>query len=84
MNDHAVVLPPSSGIIAATAPQTRDALQPVCLPPENRRWETTSPSPFWPWFRPSVWVVTPFPLSVNPERLPNDGANVLLKSLRLS
>jgi hypothetical protein len=84
MNDSAAVLPPYSSIIAATAPQIRDALPPVCLPPANRRWEPASPSPSWPRCRPSVWVVTPLPTSVASGRLSNEGANVLLKSLQLS
>lgn len=84
MHDNAVVLSPHSGIIAATAPQPRASLPLVRLPPENRRGGTSSPSPSWLRVRPGIWGVTPLPIAVDPGRLPNDGANVLLKSLRLA
>jgi hypothetical protein len=84
MNAAVVMLPPAPGITAATALQPCDALLPVCLPPKNRRWETTSPPPSWPRFRPTIRGVPPLPIAVGPGRLPNHSANVLLKSLRLS
>jgi hypothetical protein len=84
MNAAVVMLRPAPGTTAATALQPGDALLPVCLPPENRRWETTSPPPCWPRFRPPGWGAPPLPMAVDPGRLPNHSAKVLLTRLRLS
>jgi hypothetical protein len=84
MRDAAVMLPPSSGIIAATALQPRDAHLLGCFPPKTRRGETTAPPPFWPRFRPTVWGVPSRPIAVDPGRLPSESATGLLKSRQLS
>jgi hypothetical protein len=84
MSDSAALWPLPSDIIAATAPQNRGTLPPVCPPPGHRCRRRPSPARCCPRLLPRLQVLTPVPTSVDHRHPPHHLTYVLPKRRRLS